>query len=507
MKKILSAVSVIIIMVACTTAKLAQQSEVVDSPARTVATSSFNNCQDYTASRGQDKQEILFNKHLREVHNWIANTHPQSSDVPMTALEVKNTLSVIADPLNRKTYISDFIGSYFKYGIYDAQAVAATLTFLAPDSSQATKLPADVLLPDGVPQAVTILEILAPHVTNSFGYPSLAPTFTRSCELFQQPEVKKVHALGSFAKGKMVVYPHLKALSEHDEIIADNEVENPWTGLLGSDGNQEGIPLLLRFSIANPVAHQLTIQGKSLLLEFIPGLGMKFLLDGHRSVDLVAMESLAGQGSDHNFFKYEFSPDFSAHAPPSFNTATGDDKAEIEKRYGSNPVNSTVMNLVGERFAQVIPMAVKGITEADIHPHSDLGPHPFVIAIETLAQWNKNGSAVKENSERRPWRLVFKPALDNISDDARRAKIVDSTAHVLGNPKTDFRSKLGHLEPGDRLYYVIGETKSKKRYILGEIVLDSYVTPSVFADRMYFVQHQLDLGRSQKPFTVVEPSL
>jgi hypothetical protein len=369
-------------------------------------------------------------------------------------------------------YISDFIGGSLHRKEYAAHALAATGKFLAP------------------------------NISDSFGYRSLKPTLQRDCEFFEAPEVKMVHALGTLAIGHMNLYAKLKALGPHDE-ITDKELPNPWTGVLQPLGNDGGVPLVLRFSIANPVGPTLEIGGKSLLLEFIPGLAIKFLMDHQKSIQLVAMESLAGQASDHNYFKYEFSPDFSAHAPADFNTAQGEEKKQILARYNYNPVNAHVMGLVGKRFFDVIPQAMK-VNAADLDPHSNLGPHPFLINIQQLAAMDKKGNSVDPRSQKRPWRLTFKPALDNI-ETARLAKITDKSKYVPGNLATDFRSKLGHLQAGDRIYYVIGETSTKKRYVLGDIVLDSAASPSEFADKIYFIQHQLDTARALNPKAIADP--
>jgi hypothetical protein len=64
---------------------------------------------------------------------------------------------------------------------------------------------------------------------------------------------------------------------------------------------------------------------------------------------------------------------------------------------------------------------------------------------------------------------------------------------------------LGHLKPNDRLYCVIDETEAKRRYILGAITLESEMTPSPFSDQLYFVQHQLDLRRTEFAKSIVNP--
>lgn len=327
-----------------------------------------------------------------------------------------------------------------------------------------------------------ILKFLVPGKNENHGFETLSHTLTMRCDFFAEPTVKMVHAIGTMAAAHMKVYPQLQKLDSNGKPVGT--LPNPWTGLLSPSA--KSVPMMVRFSIANPVGPTLDIDGKRLLLEFIPGIGLKFFIDGQKSVDLLAMESLAGQGTDHNVFKYDFSPDFSKHAPSDYTTATGPEKDEILARYNQNPVNNYVMNLVGKRFSQAIQYAL-GIDPAPTQ-HSITGPHGFIISVQPLAAVDQLGNKISEARQKRPWRLVFRPAVDTWSPD-RRAHIADSS------PGTDFRAKLANLVGGDTIYYVEGETRAGERYRLGEIVLDSGVFPSSFADRQFFLQHELELNR------------
>lgn len=389
-------------------------------------------------------------------------------------------------------YTKMFLGGWYSYTKESVAALLATGRFLAPSVSEGT------------------------------GARSLQPTFLNDCELVQVDEVKKVHALGTMATGRMNIYPKLKVLGEDDQVTG--EVENPWSGLLSPVGHEAlkmirltskgptpshddvpSVDVLLRFSIANPVAGTIKVGKKDLQLEFIPGLGIKFFVDGKRSIDLVAMESLAGQGADHNYFKYEFSPDFSGHAPEKYNTAEGQEKKDIIERYNHNAINHHVMTMVGDRFVEVIGQVMKNIDVKTLDFHSNKGPHSFLTSFDGLVETKKSGEKVPSGDVKRPWRLVFKPALDNLSDEDYK-KVTDSTPFKIGKYERDFRYKLAHLKPGHRVYYVIGETEHKKRFILGDIVLTSYVSPSTFADKLYFIQHRLDLARMPgAPATIVDP--
>jgi hypothetical protein len=354
---------------------------------------------------------------------------------------------------------------------YDAQAIKAVLEFLSP-----------VRLGSG----------------EGWGYKSLEPTLKRTCDSFEKSTVKKVHALGTLALAHLEFYPD-SMLYVLDKDAPNQErstgIKNPWTGLFNpAQGN---VPLFIRFSIANPVSLPTFTMKNKLLgipllpvfsnkkwgLEFIPGIGLKFLVDKKKSVDLLAMESLAGQGSDQGFFKETFSPDFSAHAPPKYNTASKDQKQAILNRYHSNPGNELIMNRVGDQFNKIMKDTYPSSQTQGLNPNSPLRLHPFVISIQSLAAIDKAGNPIQNPF--RPWRLLFEPTPDV-------KKLVSSTPYKAGDPETDFRMKLMALGPKTAVYYMIGETEKGSQYRIGKIVLDSTPFPSEYADREFFVQHQLD---------------
>jgi hypothetical protein len=383
-------------------------------------------------------------------------------------------------------------------------AAEKLLTFMDRHTSTAISPGKDQLALDaeaGLATARFLSPALGTHET--LGHGALDHTLTLSCDTLPQPQVKMVHAMGTLASAHMLLYPQLRKLNPSG--VMTDEIDNPWSGLLNPLKNGNLVPLLIRFSIANPLLHTLSVDGKSYALEFIPGLGLKFLVDGQKSVDLLAMESLAGQGSDHNYFKYEFSPDFSAHAPPGFNTASeGDEKTEILERYDHNLVNEKVMGWVGERFFQAM-MGVYHLDAQRIDRHSPAGPNPFIVSLQGLARVDKVGRTYSDEKQKRPWRLVLKPALDNI-DAPRLDKIRDPAPFSSYQPQADFRVKLSHLRAGDRVFYVLAETQAGSRYAVGEIILDSTPFPSKFSDREFFIQHEIDLDRSNGAANIADPS-
>jgi hypothetical protein len=355
---------------------------------------------------------------------------------------------------------------------------------------------------EALAQTARFLSPAVPGSHETFGHGSLDHTLSLACDTLVKPQVKMVHAIGTLAQGHLLLYPRLKKLNPSG--IMTEEVDSPWTGLFDPVKNDFSVPLLVRFSIANPLFHSLEIAGKSLSLEFIPGLGLKFLINGQKSIDLLAMESLAGQGLDHNYFKYEFSPDFSAHAPPEFNTAPdGDAKSEILERYEHNPVNERVMGWVGERFFEAMK-GVYGLKDDQLDRHAPAGPNPFIISLQGMSRVDKTGRTLAPHLQKRPWRLVLRPALDNI-EGQRLDQIRDSTAYSVFHKETDFRAKLSHLQAGDRIFYVLAETRVGERYTIGEIVLDSAPFASEFADREFFLQHEIEFDRSNGSASVTEP--
>jgi hypothetical protein len=105
---------------------------------------------------------------------------------------------------------------------------------------------------------------------------------------------------------------------------------------------------------------------------------------------------------------------------------------------------------------------------------------------------------VPEGARKRPWRLVFEPAVSEIADQNRLSKITSSVPYSAGKVENDFRTKLSYLQEGDAVYYVVGEMADRtRRYRIGKIVLGATPEPSQFADRIYFVRHKFDLARAR----------
>ena len=454
------------------------------------------------------------------------------------------------------TYASSYImGKYYEVTNELLQAIGAadaTIQFILPDISK--------------------------HIER-YGAKPITHTLIDQCDAFKIPKTKKVHALASMASGRMVILNEVLPVKSDGSVdTAVKGLQNPYTGLWGPQPEARHIPLVARFSIANPVvpnSKEYEKVGKVLIdaankakksldpifmspfkddinsldLEFIPGLGLKFFVDGQKSLDLVAMDSLAGQFDangkpDQNYFKYEFSHDFSKHAPLAYNTATGEELEQITSRYAKNPGNHLVMTLVGKRFEEA--MGYAGYKVAD--PHSRESANPFVMAISPHASVDVAGNKIDAHQVKRPWRIVFKPALRSVEPipesqqeqqyrvykleapskgsitpyekqiplandgDEKKRKEYDQliSSSLLEKDKRverDFRAKLSHLPPGTVTYDVLAETKEGKRFLIGYVLIDDVPYPSDWSDKQLFIKHDIETQRFDPEYanTVVEP--
>ena len=291
---------------------------------------------------------------------------------------------------------------------------------------------------DAFGEALFALERVLDFLVRPRGAEKIVHTLTRSCDVFAEPTTKRVHALGTVAKARLVFTG-----------------DSPYTGLLAPGA----IPALIRFSIANPVT------GVSLPelipdLEFIPGIGIKLFVDGRESESILAMNSLAGQGDVHNYFLHDFTNNFSAHAPRSNDPA-------ISERYEANPVNHEVMAHVGARFHEALKMV-----------HGGDGAVPFHRPINRLARVRVDGTDVADPVS--PDWLVFRPTADVRSNQT----VVNS------DPTVDFREKLANLGAGDHVFEILAVTGGVEKFI-GFLELDSAPRPSEWGDHELFIQHAL----------------
>lgn len=164
---------------------------------------------------------------------------------------------------------------------------------------------------------------------------------------------------------------------------------------------------------------------------FTPGFGLKFLRDGMRSANLVAMFGVDGQPS-WNFFENTFSN----HIPAA---------------------RSTLLKLLVDKFA----------TGSNV---------PQTVGISDFADFHQDG--VKAENPLFPFSLQFEP------NSAIKAMFTaDYTSY--------FTDQLATIPEGSTLYKVNALSAPEATPVhIGDIVMDSKLTTSFFGDKYLFFKHQ-----------------
>lgn len=219
----------------------------------------------------------------------------------------------------------------------------------------------------------------------------------RSDEL-PQGRVKLLHARGTVVKVEWVA-----------------ATDTPYTGVF------KGARGVARFSLAtNPEG-----QGSK---NYVPGLGLKFFVDGRRSKNMQAMFSIDGQGDEADLFAHEFSNVIPA--PGAFGTG-----------------------LIGDIFERV-------------------SASPSNLAVAQLAAFERNGKVVPE--PKAPEQIWFVPS---------------STVHTVYKATgADFRVDLAKI-PSGTVLYTIESTVQGKRKAIGTLVTRSEMVASEYGDQKLFFKH------------------
>jgi hypothetical protein len=231
----------------------------------------------------------------------------------------------------------------------------------------------------------------------------LARSFDRTGDLMEPTRPKIIHQQGSVGV-----------------VTLEVDEGSPFTGLLASPpvGGGRG---LLRMSLAIPP------KGKA---AFTPGFGLKILIDGRPSVDVLAMNHTVGQGRDFNMFSNTFTHDLrDTHKelrPPHKFMDLFFSRASIQPR-----------RLIADEFVSV------------------------TSAGDTIAQ------------PMAPRRLVFVP-------DAVVRKQFRTREPI------DFREALERVEPGATLYEVQAIGDDGEPSPIGRIVLEESFVASAGGDRLFF---------------------
>lgn len=195
--------------------------------------------------------------------------------------------------------------------------------------------------------------------------------------------------------------------------------ETPYTGLFNST-----VPGIIRASVVTYDVNNL-----------MPGIALKFYIDGHASLNVVALHSIDGQGKDYNFFANPFSNII----PPS---------------------KSAFMRSVLNFFTK----AAKLFT-AD--------GSAMKVSLSPLGKVDVSGAVV--DSPASPERVYFYPSEFVMQDSS---------------DNRDFRIKLGELSEGVKLFDVFAETESGL-LLIGKVNLESKFTASVYGDNRIFFQHHV----------------
>lgn len=226
----------------------------------------------------------------------------------------------------------------------------------------------------------------------------VATTLDHSSDEMPQGRMKLIHTYGSVAPVKLVITQ-----------------ENRYTGIFKS-----GAQGLLRASLAHP------------LPSYTPGFALKFLIDGKKSVNVFAMDSLEGQGSDRNFFAKPF-------------------RTKID--LPSSAHLKMLMIFFDKALQRYNPQG------SSVH-----------LPLDHMASVNVDGSAVQKPVY--PDSLIFVPAIKGFASSS----------------KEDLRSQLERLWSNRALYYVFAEDK-KGRTLIGKLVQTGDFISSEFGDKNLFFEH------------------
>jgi len=226
---------------------------------------------------------------------------------------------------------------------------------------------------------------------------------------------KLVHAFGAEARLRFV---------------ANRAVASGYTGIL-----QRG---------AECVIGRLSVATKPTGTHFVPGLALKFFIDGnYPSVNLHIMNSVDGQDGN-NYFEKTFSNILPP--PDSFSTRL-----------------------------------VAGFFEMAANRFGAKDPNPGHLTVEHLAAIEIDGSKVA--APRAPYQLLFKPR------PAASARFKGATV------KDDFRIKLADFPVGEVLYDVYaldkGETAEQGK-LIGQLVLNSKIVASRYGDEKLYFRHNME---------------
>ncbi len=245
----------------------------------------------------------------------------------------------------------------------------------------------------------------------------LEKAITRTSDVMEPGRPKFIHARGSVAMVEL-----------------ETDAHSPFTGLLGppDDGGARG---LIRMSL---------VQKPSGKKSHIPAFGLKLLIDGEASADLLAMNHTIGQGRDFDMFSNSMTNDLT------------ETHREIR----------TMQRLMSRLFERV----------------SD---EPRRLTVGHLTDRRRDGFVVADPVA--PDRLIFRPTVE-----AKRI--------FKGKADVDFRRVLDAVGPGVPLYSVdgvVGPRSDRTISPVGVIRTTTRFVSSPGGDRLFFRHVQDDAVRSR----------
>jgi hypothetical protein len=236
-------------------------------------------------------------------------------------------------------------------------------------------------------------------------------TFQENGDTLPEGRQKIIHSVGVVAKAK---FTPVKG--------------NPYTGILKSGSNE----VLIRLSTAKD-PKPVDPKPAGALHRFIPGIALKFLIDGRPSTNLVAMHSSSGQSS-WNFFKHEFSTSFDI---PYHNVSFAE-------------------KLQNSKFCML---------------------NNFISTISTRELCSITNYGKEVEDVKHPFKLIFKAPED---------------VQIRGNEwfYQDYIKSVTKFKEGTELFevYAVEEPECEK-VLVGHIVLTSKFTTSKFGDERLFFKH------------------
>ena len=179
---------------------------------------------------------------------------------------------------------------------------------------------------------------------------------------------------------------------------------------------------------------RLSLAGDPEMIGFTPGIALKFPLSGCRqpsSVNIVAMNSVNGQGGDRNWF--------------------------------------------GRPFSNLIPEARGLALKAGELLFKTVKRDPTFLPLEHLANWVQSGEQVAQPVS--PHHIVLEAG--------------DAVANLIpSNSTADFRDDLARIPAGTAIYRVYAaDGLDAARQLIGELVTETRMVASWWGDKRLFFQH------------------